>query len=269
MSRIAATFDRLNSQGRKALIPFVTAGDPRADVTLPLMHALVEAGADIIELGMPFSDPMADGPAIQLANERALAAGMTLRKTLQVVTEFRRTNNDTPVVLMGYLNPVEWMGYETFVGLAAEAGVDGLLMVDMPPEEGAGLVPCAKAAGLDLIYLVTPTTTHERFNAIVERATGWIYYVSLKGITGAKTLNFEEVEQKLDWMRQHTDLPICVGFGISNGDTAARVAKISSGVIVGSALVRIVEAQQSKSADEISSQVSQLLGDMRSAMDRP
>ena len=198
-----------------------------------------------------------------------LAGGMTLRKTLDVVAEFRKTNADTPVVLMGYLNPVEWMGYETFVGLAAEAGVDGLLMVDMPPEEGGGLVPHAQAAGLDLIYLVTPTTTHERFNAIVERATGWIYYVSLKGITGAKTLNVEEVEQKLDWMRGHTDLPICVGFGISDGETAARVAKVSSGVIVGSALVRIVEAQQSKGADEISSQVSQLLGDMRSAMDRP
>lgn len=269
MSRIAATFDRLQSEGRKALIPFVTAGDPRPDVTLPLMHALVAAGADVIELGMAFSDPMADGPAIQLANERALAAGMTLRKTLDIVAEFRRTDSTTPVVLMGYLNPVEWMGYETFVDRAAAAGVDGLLMVDMPPEEGGTLVERARAAGLDLIYLVTPTTTNDRFNAIVERASGWIYYVSLKGITGAATLDVDAVAERLDWIGRHTDLPVCVGFGIRDGETAARVARVSSGVIVGSALVRIVQEHQSASADEISSQVSQLLGDMRTAMDRP
>lgn len=267
MSRIAQTFTRLKDQGRKALIPFVTAGDPRPEVTLPLMHALVDAGADIIELGIPFSDPMADGPAIQLANERALAAGMTLRKALQIVAEFRRTNDDTPVVLMGYLNPVEWMGYETFVGAASEAGVDGLLMVDMPPEEGGGLVPHAQAAGLDLIYLVTPTTTNDRFNAICQRSSGWIYYVSLKGITGASTLNVDDVAKRLEWIEQHTDLPVCVGFGIRDGETAARVARVSSGVIVGSALVRIIERLQSDSAVEISSQVSKLLGDMRTAMD--
>lgn len=267
MSRIATTFARLKDEGRKALIPFVTAGDPRPDVTLPLMHALVDAGADIIELGIPFSDPMADGPVIQLANERALAAGMSLRKALGIVAEFRQTNDYTPVVFMGYLNPVEWMGYETFVSAAAEAGVDGLLMVDMPPEEGTGLVPHAQAAGLDLIYLVTPTTTDARFNAICERSSGWIYYVSLKGITGASTLNVDEVAKRLDWIEQHTDLPVCVGFGIKDGETAAKVARVSSGVIVGSALVRIIERMQSESAVEISSQVSKLLADMRYAMD--
>lgn len=161
MSRIAATFERLKSEGRKALIPFVTAGDPRPDVTLPLMHALVEQGANIIELGMPFSDPMADGPAIQRANERALANGMSLRKTLDIVAEFRKTNQDTPVVLMGYLNPVEWMGYETFVNAAHKAGVDGLLMVDMPPEEGGGIVDYAKAVGLDLIDQPGPPDEHQ------------------------------------------------------------------------------------------------------------
>ena len=268
MSRITSTFDRLKKQGRKALIPFVTAGDPRPDVTLPLMHGLVSAGADIIELGMPFSDPMADGPAIQLANERALGAGMTLRKTLEVVRSFRETNTETPVVLMGYLNPVEWMGYEKFVAAAVDAGVDGLLMVDMPPEEGSELVPLMRDAGLDLIYLVTPTTTNERFNAICEQASGWIYYVSLKGITGASTLNVDDVAERLDWIGQHTDLPVCVGFGIKDGETAAKVARVSDGVIVGSALVRIVEELQSAPAVEISSQVSKVLGDMRTAMDQ-
>ena len=232
MSRIAATFERLKSEGRKALIPFVTAGDPRPDVTLPLMHALVEQGANIIELGMPFSDPMADGPAIQRANERALANGMSLRKTLDIVAEFRKTNQDTPVVLMGYLNPVEWMGYETFVNAAHAAGVDGLLMVDMPPEEGGGIVDYAKAVGLDLIYLVTPTTTNERFDIICKRSTGWIYYVSLKGITGANTLNVDEVAERMRWIEQHTDIPVCVGFGIRDGETAARVASVCSGVIL-------------------------------------
>lgn len=268
MSRIAATFERLKSEGRKALIPFVTAGDPRPDVTLPLMHALVEQGANIIELGMPFSDPMADGPAIQRANERALANGMSLRKTLDIVAEFRKTNQDTPVVLMGYLNPVEWMGYETFVNAAHAAGVDGLLMVDMPPEEGGGIVDYAKAVGLDLIYLVTPTTTNERFDIICKRSTGWIYYVSLKGITGANTLNVDEVAERMRWIEQHTDIPVCVGFGIRDGETAARVASVCSGVIVGSVLVNAIEKLESESAIEISSQVSKLLGDMRTAMDR-
>jgi tryptophan synthase alpha chain len=268
MSRIAATFERLKSEGRKALIPFVTAGDPRPDVTLPLMHALVEQGANIIELGMPFSDPMADGPAIQRANERALANGMSLRKTLDIVAEFRKTNQDTPVVLMGYLNPVEWMGYETFVNAAHAAGVDGLLMVDMPPEEGGGIVDYAKAVGLDLIYLVTPTTTNERFDIICKRSTGWIYYVSLKGITGANTLNVDEVAERMRWIEQHTDIPVCVGFGIRDGETAARVVSVCSGVIVGSVLVNAIEKLESESAIEISSQVSKLLGDMRTAMDR-
>lgn len=268
MSRIAATFERLKYEGRKALIPFVTAGDPRPDVTLPLMHALVEQGANIIELGMPFSDPMADGPAIQRANERALANGMSLRKTLDIVAEFRKTNQDTPVVLMGYLNPVEWMGYETFVNAAHQAGVDGLLMVDMPPEEGGGIVDYAKAVGLDLIYLVTPTTTNERFDIICQRSTGWIYYVSLKGITGANTLNVDEVAERMRWIEQHTDIPVCVGFGIQDGETAARVASVCSGVIVGSVLVNAIEKLESESAIEISSQVSKLLGDMRTAMDR-
>ncbi|MEP4546796.1 MAG: tryptophan synthase subunit alpha [Saccharospirillum sp.] len=268
MSRIAATFERLKSEGRKALIPFVTAGDPRPDVTLPLMHALVEQGANIIELGMPFSDPMADGPAIQRANERALANGMSLRKTLDIVAEFRKTNQDTPVVLMGYLNPVEWMGYETFVNAAHKAGVDGLLMVDMPPEEGGGIVDYAQAVGLDLIYLVTPTTTNERFEIICKRSTGWIYYVSLKGITGANTLNVDDVAERMRWIEQHTDIPVCVGFGIRDGETAARVASVCSGVIVGSVLVNAIEKLESESAIEISSQVSKLLGDMRTAMDR-
>ena len=268
VSRIEKRFATLKAENHSALVTFTTAGDPDYDTALNILKGLPAAGADIIELGMPFSDPMADGPAIQRANERALANGMSLRKTLDIVAEFRKTNQDTPVVLMGYLNPVEWMGYETFVNAAHKAGVDGLLMVDMPPEEGGGIVDYAKAVGLDLIYLVTPTTTNERFDIICKRSTGWIYYVSLKGITGANTLNVDDVAERMRWIEQHTDIPVCVGFGIRDGETAARVASVCSGVIVGSVLVNAIEKLESESAIEISSQVSKLLGDMRTAMDR-
>ncbi|MCJ8315442.1 MAG: tryptophan synthase subunit alpha [Pseudomonadales bacterium] len=267
MNRIQQTFERLKSENRTALIPFVTAGDPNLDATLVIMHKMVEAGADIIELGVPFSDPMADGPVIQLANERSLAGGTTLLKIFDIVKDFRLTNKTTPIVLMGYLNPIEWMGYEKFGKLASESGVDGVLTVDMPPEETAGYSDALKANHLDPIFLLTPTTTDARAKIICAASSGYVYYVSLKGVTGSKALDVDEVSAKMANLRQFTDLPIAVGFGIRNGETAKAVAKISDGVIVGSALVNIIADNQNAQSAQIGSQLAQLLGNMRDQMD--
>ncbi|BCE02378.1 tryptophan synthase subunit alpha [Marinicellulosiphila megalodicopiae] len=265
--RIQQTFARLKTEGKTALIPFVTAGDPNLDATLPIMHSLVSAGADIIELGVPFSDPMADGPSIQLANERSLLSGTTLMKIFEIVKDFRKTNSTTPIVLMGYLNPIEWMGYEKFAQLASQAGVDGILTVDMPPEETGGYSEALKANQLDPIFLLTPTTTNERAKIICEASSGYVYYVSLKGVTGSKALDVQEVAGKVANLRQFTSLPIAVGFGIKNGETAKAVAKISDGVIVGSALVNIIADNQNAETAQIGSQLAQLLGNMRDQMD--
>jgi len=267
MGRIQQTFERLKKENKKALIPFVTAGDPNLQATLPFMNALVEAGADIIELGVPFSDPMADGPVIQLANERSLAAGTTLLKIFEVVKEFRQSNATTPIVLMGYLNPIEWMGYEKFTQLASQAGVDGVLTVDMPPHETQTYSQALQDNNLDPIFLLTPTTTDERAKSICEASRGYVYYVSLKGVTGSKALDVGEVSEKMAKLKQFTDLPIAVGFGIKNGETAKAVSKISDGVIVGSALVNIIADNQNAESAQIGSQLASLLGNMRDQMD--
>ena len=266
MSRIAACFAALHNAGRKALIPYVTAGDPNPNVTVPLLHALVEAGADIIELGVPFSDPMADGPVIQQACERALAYHLGLRQVLEMVREFRRQNTMTPLVLMGYLNPVEVMGYESFATAAAQAGVDGVLTVDLPPEEGHALVECLRRRDLDPIFLLAPTTTPQRLNKICSTASGFVYYVSLKGVTGAATLDTAAVANKVKEIRHITKLPIGVGFGIRDGATAAAVAAVADAVIVGSALVSKIGAL-ADSPDKIPAEAANLLGEMRRAMD--
>lgn len=266
MSRIKQAFAQLQNEQRKALIPYITAGDPQKDATVPMMHALVESGADIIELGVPFSDPMADGPTIQLACERALAHNTSLHDVLAMVAEFRRANSRTPVVLMGYLNPVECMGYETFAEAAAEAGVDGVLMVDLPPEEAVDVAAYFRDRQLDMIYLIAPTTTDERIETIAHAGSGYVYYVSLKGVTGSRALDVDDVGHNLARIRQHVTIPVGVGFGISNGDTAAAVSKVCDGVIVGSAIVNLIAAN---TADPRAAEaaVSGLVSDMRRALD--
>lgn len=242
MSRIQTTFERLHTTGQQALIPYITAGDPRPGITVELMHALVKGGADIIELGIPFSDPMADGPVIQRAAERALKHGVSLRNVLEMVTEFRQRDTETPVVLMGYANPIEAMGYPEFSKTAAIAGVDGVLTVDLPPEEGQERVAVLKQHGIDPIFLLAPTTTVERLVAVEKLASGYVYYVSLKGVTGAASLDVESVAAKLAEIRQHIQLPIGVGFGIRDADSAKAVAQVADAIIIGSRLVQEVEA---------------------------
>ena len=246
MSKIKGVFDNLKAQGRKALVPFITAGDPHPRHTVALMHALVQGGADVIELGVPFSDPMADGPVIQLACERALAHGTSLRQVMEMVAEFRRSNTTTPVVLMGYLNPIETLGYSAFAKLARQAGVDGVLAVDLAAEEAPEIAPLFKAEGLDCIFLLAPTSTETRIAGIAAQASGYLYYVSLKGVTGAATLDVASVAAKLEQIRRHTGLPLAVGFGIRDPESAALVGRIADGVVVGSALVAQIEKHQNE-----------------------
>lgn len=243
MSRIETRFQALRDQDRAALIPYVMTGDPSPSGTVELMHTLVAGGADMIELGMPFSDPVADGPVIQAAGERALEAGQRLRHSLEAVRGFREQDTETPVILMGYLNPVEIMGEAAFVEAAAEAGVDGVLLVDAPPEEATSLAPALREAGMDMIFLVAPTTSEARRRRVGDLASGFVYYVSIKGVTGAGGLDAADVERRLAELREHTDLPLGVGFGISDADTAGAVGRFADAVIVGSALVsRLHEA---------------------------
>jgi tryptophan synthase alpha chain len=269
MSRITQCFTGLKAQGRKALIPYITAGDPDIGNTLGIMHALVKNGADLIELGFPFSDPSSDGPVIQRAIERSLARGTTLRKTLDVVAKFRATNKTTPIVLMGYLNPVEFMGYQKFVDAAVKAGIDGVILVDMPPEESHELHAILRKAGLDTIYLVAPTTSDARAEAICKLSSGYVYYVSLKGVTGAAHLDIESVVSNLNRLRKHTHLPLGVGFGISDADSAARIAAVSDAVVVGSALIRCIAELKEGQACTPEQLVAQthIIADMRAAMD--
>jgi len=266
MSRISERFETLIGQRKTALIPFVTAGDPQPSITVPLMHAMIAAGADLIELGVPFSDPMADGPVIQRAGERALAHHVNLLDVLGMVQEFRTQNTQTPVVLMGYLNPIEVMGYEAFAVRAGDAGVDGILVVDAPPEESRELVESLRATGLDLVYLLAPTSTAERIAKIAEVASGFVYYVSIKGITGAGHLDVDQVAPKLTPIRHITRLPVGVGFGIKDAKSAARVAQVADAVIVGSAIVErmeeLVDAPQC-----IPDAVCDFLSDLRAAID--
>jgi tryptophan synthase alpha chain len=266
MSRISTSFEKLKAEGRKALIPYVTAGDPAPSVTVGLLHGLVEAGADIIELGVPFSDPMADGPVIQLACERALQHNTRLLDVLDIVAEFRKKDKDTPIVLMGYLNPIEILGYKRFADEAKKAGVDGVLTVDLPPEESDEFNLIMRAHGIDTIYLIAPTTEDERIKYICENGSGYLYYVSVKGVTGSALLNVQEVADKLEHIRKYTDIPLGVGFGIKDAESARAVSTVADGVIVGSVLVNKI-ADLVKDHEQIAPQVSAIIKDMRIAMD--
>lgn len=264
INRITACFNNLAGAGRKALIPFITAGDSHPEITVPLMHTMAAAGADIIELGVPFSDPMADGPVIQRASERALKHHVNLRHVLAMVREFRAQDERTPVVLMGYLNPVEVMGCDAFARAAAEAGVDGVLTVDLPPEEAAELVECLRARALAPIFLVAPTSSEARVARISALAEGFIYYVSIKGVTGAAHLDLAELAGKLPQIRRLIHLPLAVGFGVKDAATASHVAALADAVVVGSALVRRIETGE---GDKVLPEISALLAEMRAAID--
>jgi tryptophan synthase alpha chain len=269
VSRIAGRFQQLAEQGRTALIPYIVAGDPGLDITVLLMHRLVESGADIIELGVPFSDPMAEGPVIQQGHERALANGTTLSAVLDMVREFRQSDSATPVLLMGYANPVMRMGYAAFADAAAAAGLDALLTVDIPPEEVDGINAELQRVGLDNIFLVAPTTPDERIARIAARASGFIYYISLKGVTGAGHLDTTEVAQRLGAIRRYSSLPVTVGFGIKDADSARAVATVADGVVVGSALVNtMAQAMASGGGEnEAVNAASELLGKIRKGID--
>ncbi len=266
MSRISETFKRNAQQNKKILSPYITAGDPSQQITVPLMHALVKAGADILELGMPFSDPMAEGPVIQAAMERALLAKTTIHDVLDMVKQFRKDDQQTPIILMGYLNPIEMMGYQQFTDVCAENGVDGLIIVDLPPEEAHDFLQHLQAKHIDLIFLISPTTTAQRMKLIAEVASGYIYYVSLKGVTGAEQLQTDDIAATLAERRQYTELPIVVGFGIKTAADAAGNARKADGVVVGSALIKII-AELQNTPERICVEAPKLIADMRKAMD--
>jgi tryptophan synthase alpha chain len=266
MSRLKTCFDKLETTGRKALIPFITAGDPTSEFTVPMMHEMVQAGADIIELGVPFSDPMADGPVIQRASERALEHHTGLRKVLDMVSAFRKTDNITPVVLMGYLNPIEIMGYETFANAAQQAEVDGVLTVDLPPEEAEECVKLLRERQIDPIFLLAPNSTPERIKKMDAVGSGYLYYVSLKGVTGAGHLDAKEVETKLAEIKENTQLPVAVGFGVKDAETAKTIANLSDGVVVGSAFIRKIE-DNLDNPEKAKKEIIALIKSMRQAMD--
>ncbi|WP_295985127.1 tryptophan synthase subunit alpha [uncultured Variovorax sp.] len=268
MSRIAATFEALKKDGRRALIPYVTAGFPFADITPELMHGMVEAGADVIELGVPFSDPMADGPVIQKAGEAALALGVGMKQVLAIVAAFRQKDTSTPVVLMGYANPVERYdlvhGKKAFIRDAAAAGVDGLLVVDYPPEECEAFAAELKAADIDLIFLLAPTSTDERMAQVARIASGYVYYVSLKGVTGAGHLDTEAVGRMLPRIREHVSIPVGVGFGIRDAATAQAVGSAADAVVIGTKIIQLIEDQP---RDKVVPTVREFLAGIREALD--
>jgi len=266
MSRLTECLQQLRAQRRKALIPYITAGDPHPDHTVALMHALVRGGADVIELGVPFSDPMADGPVIQLACERALAQGTTLRKVLQMVSAFRRDDAQTPVVLMGYLNPIEACGPAVFAQRARAAGVDGVLVVDLAVEEAPEFGGAMRAEGLDCVFLLAPTSDDARIAAIAAQASGYLYYVSLKGVTGSSRIDVDSVAAKLTQIRRHTQLPVAVGFGIRDAATAAQVGSVADAVVVGSALVAEIEHYQTQ-PEALPKRLELRLRELRQALD--
>ena len=263
-TRIGETFARLKAQNKKALVTFVTAGDPAREITVPLMHAMVKSGVDVIELGVPFSDPMAEGPVIQRSSERALALGVGMADVFAYVAEFRKTDRETPIVLMGYANPIEHMGLKIFGDRAKAAGVDGVIVVDYPPEESHELLTTMDAVGIDVVYLLSPTSTAERIEMVANVGRGYIYYVSLKGVTGAANIDTAEVAAAVAKIKAKTDLPIGVGFGIRDGETARRVADVADAVIIGS---RIIQEMEKSSPDVAIANVQALLQDIRAAMD--
>jgi tryptophan synthase alpha chain len=264
MSRIQGRFQALAGDKRKALIPYITAGDPHPSLTVPLMRALVEAGADILELGVPFSDPMADGPVIQRAGERALKHGVGLSDVLRLVADFRKSDKTTPIVLMGYANPIEAMGVEKFVGAAKAADIDGVIVVDYPPEECEQFAALAKKHGIDPVFLLAPTSTDKRIEQVARVGSGYLYYVSLRGITGASHLDFSEVSSKIPRIRAATKLPIGVGFGIRDAESARRVAQTADAVVIGSRIIQEIEAG---SADSAVARVKAFLKPIRQALD--
>lgn len=268
MSRIRTTFEALKRQGRKALIPYITAGDPYPEATVDVMLALAEGGADVLELGVPFSDPMADGPVIQKASERALARGIGLKQVLESVKAFRERNANTPVVLMGYANPIERYdqrsGEGAFIRDAAAAGVDGVLVVDYPPEECETFAQGLKAAGLDLIFLLAPTSTEERMRQVGRIASGYVYHVSLKGVTGAGHLDTAAVAEMVPRIRQHVKIPVGVGFGIRDAQTAKAVGAVADAVVIGSRLVQVLESQTRENAP---SAARHFMAEIRAALD--
>ncbi|MGH8702997.1 MAG: tryptophan synthase subunit alpha [Burkholderiales bacterium] len=264
MSRISATFESLRNQGRKALIPFITAGDPEPGLAVPLMHALARAGADVIELGVPFSDPMADGPVIQRSSERALKHGVSLRDVLGFLTEFRKTDRATPVVIFGYANPIESLGVERFADAAKAADADGVLVVDYPPEEAQQLVQVLDARGLDTIFLLSPTTTDERLTEIAKLGRGYLYYVSLRGVTGAGNIDVADVAARVKHIHEFTRLPVGVGFGIYDEHSARAVGAVADAVVIGSALIRAIEKEP---IHKVTEQAAAFLAPIREALD--
>lgn len=264
MSRIQSTFSALKAKNKKALIPYITAGDPHPKFTVDLMHVMVRNGADIIELGVPFSDPMADGPVIQRASERALVHKVGLRKVLEFVKEFRKKDTNTPVVLMGYANPIEAMGASAFVAAAKNAGVDGILTVDYPPEECQDFIAELNENEIDCIFLLSPTSEAKRIDYILKQTTGFLYYVSLKGVTGAANLDVDEVKSRVSAIRKKTSLPIGVGFGVKDAATAKSVAAFADAVVVGSRTVLTIEQS---SEETLMQNISSLIQELRTAID--
>ncbi|MFO1216968.1 MAG: tryptophan synthase subunit alpha [Burkholderiaceae bacterium] len=269
MSRIEGTFNSLQRAGRKALIPYVTAGDPFADATVDILHGLVAGGADVIELGVPFSDPMADGPVIQKASERALARGIGLAQVFEMVSAFRERDARTPIVLMGYANPIERFdqrhGSGAFAAQAARSGVDGVLVVDYPPEECETFAASLRAAGIDLIFLLAPTSTDERIREVARLASGYVYYVSLKGVTGAGHLDVSSVAQAIPRIKMHVALPVGVGFGIRDAESARAVSRVADAVVIGTRLVQLLEAE---SRATVAQAGREFMAGIRHALDR-
>jgi len=264
MSRIQGRFEALAKAKRKALIPYITAGDPHPSLTVPLMRALVESGCDILELGVPFSDPMADGPVIQRSGERALKHGIGLSHVLAMVSEFRRQDGETPIVLMGYANPIEAMGMERFAAAAKAAGIDGVIVVDYPPEECLDFCALMKRSGVDPIFLLAPTSTKKRIDEVARSGSGYLYYVSLRGVTGASNIDFSEITDKIPAIRAATRMPIGVGFGIRDAESARRIAASADAVVIGSRIIQEIEAG---SADQAVARVKAFLQPIRQALD--
>jgi len=263
MSKIKLVFDSLNKKQSKALIPFITAGDPNPEMTIEILHTLVDAGADMIELGIPFTDPMADGPVIQRASERAIANNVGIKKTIEIVKEFRQKNKHTPIILMGYANPMEAIGIDLFIQLIHEAHVDGVITVDYPPEEAKSFVEKLKEKNIDTIFLLSPTTEDKRIKLIIEQATGFIYYVSLKGVTGSANIDIDQVTERVRNIKRYTKLPIGVGFGVRDAKTAKEVALISDAVVIGS---RIVQEIENSSRADLISNIKKLMTEMKQAI---
>ena len=269
MSRIKQLFEELKKDNKKALIAYITAADPNPEITVDLLHAMVKSGANALELGVPFSDPMADGPVIQRASERALLHGTSLTDVFSLVREFRTKDKLTPIILMGYLNPIEVMGYENFAQQASDAGVDGTLIVDFPPEESQEYLSILAAYKINSIFLLSPTTTDERIQFICDQANGFVYYVALKGVTGSADLDTLEVSQRVIKIKSKTDLPVGVGFGIKDAITAKAIGKSADAVIVGSALVNIIAigVEKKEQNQSIINNIAKLISEMRKALD--